>query len=59
MISVKQETERATALGGYAEAPYFHLHGDSDDDQEDMISESESNCSEQWYELDGHEQEAH
>ena len=44
--------------GGYAEAPNFHLHGDSDDDQEDRISESESNCSEQWYELDGQEQEA-
>ena len=45
-------------LGGYAEAPNFHLHGDSDDDQDDMISESESNCSEQWYELGGQEQEA-
>ena len=45
-------------LGGYAEAPSFHLDGDSDDDQEDTISESESNCSEQWYELDGQEQEA-
>ena len=44
--------------GGYAEAPNFHLHGDSDDDQEDRILESESNCSEQWYELDGQEQEA-
>ena len=44
--------------GGYAEAPNFHLHGDSDDDQKDGISESESNCSEQWYELDGQEQEA-
>ena len=30
--------------GGYAEAPNFHLH--------------ETNCSEQWYELDGQEQEA-
>ena len=30
-------------LGGYAEAPNFLLH-DSDDDQDDMISESESNC---------------
>ena len=29
--------------GGYAEAPNFHLHGNSDDDQADMISESESN----------------
>ena len=36
--------------GGYAEAPNFHLHGNSDDDQTDTISESESNCSEQWYE---------
>ena len=32
--------------------------GYADDDQEDRISESESNCSEQWYELDGQEQEA-
>ena len=31
--------------GGYAEAPNFHLHGNSDDDQADTISESESNCS--------------
>ena len=44
--------------GGYAEAPNFHLHGNSDDDQADTSSESESNCSEQWYELDGQEQEA-
>ena len=44
--------------GGYAEAPNFHLDGDSDDDQEDRISESESNCSEQWNELDGQQQEA-
>ena len=44
--------------GGYAEAPNFHLDGDSDDDQEDRMSESESHCSEQWYELDGLEQEA-
>ena len=44
--------------GGYAEAPNVHPDGDSDDDQEDRISESESNCSEQRYELDGHEQEA-
>ena len=44
--------------GGYAEAPNFHLHGNSDDDQADTNSESESNCSEQWYELDGQEQEA-
>ena len=43
--------------GGHAEAPNFHLDGDSDDDQEDRISESESNCSEQWYELDGPKQE--
>ena len=58
MIFGKQETERETATGGDAEAPNFHLGGDSDDDQEDRISESESNCSEQWYELDGQEQEA-
>ena len=43
--------------GGYAEAPNFHLHGNSDDDQADTISESESNCSEQWYELGGQEQD--
>ena len=55
MISVRQETERP---GGYAEAPNFHVHGNSDDDQADTTSESESNCSEQWYELDGQEQEA-
>ena len=39
--------------GGYAEAPNFHFHGNSDEDQVDTVSESESNCSEQWYELDG------
>ena len=44
--------------GGYAEAPKFHLHGNSDDDQADTTSEPELNCSEQWYELDGQEQEA-
>ena len=43
--------------GGYAEAPNFHLDGDSDND-EDWILGSESNCSEQWYELGGQEQEA-
>ena len=37
--------------------PNFHLHGNSDDDQADTIFESESNCSEQWYALDGQEQE--
>ena len=53
MISVKQETA-LDRPGGYAEAPNFHLDGDSDDDQEeDRISESEFNCSEQWYELGG------
>ena len=41
--------------GGYAEAPNFHLDGDSDDD-EDRVSESE--CSESWYDLDADEQEA-
>ena len=34
------------------------MHGNSDDDQADTSSESESNCSEQWYELDDQEQEA-
>ena len=51
---MRQEIERETA----AEAQNFHLHGNSDDDQADTISESESICSEQWYELDGQEQEA-
>ena len=56
---LRQEGDRARDRpGGYAEVPNFHLDGDSDDDQEDRISESESNCSEQWYELDGQEQEA-
>ena len=57
MISGKQETARDRP-GGYTEAPNFRLHGNSDDDQADRISESESNCSEEWYELDGQEQEA-
>ena len=57
MISVRQETAR-DRRGGYAEAPNFHLHGNSDDDQADTISESESNWSEEWYELDDQEQEA-
>ena len=52
MISVKQETA-LDRPGGYAEAPNFHLDGDSVDDQEDRISESVSNCSEQCYELGG------
>ena len=58
MISVRQETERETALVDTLRPPNFHLHGNSDDDQADTTSESESNCSEQWYELDGQEQEA-
>ena len=57
MISVRQETARDRHVG-YAEAPNFLLQGNSDDDQADTISESESNCSEQWYELDGQEPEA-
>ena len=44
--------------GGYAEVPNFHLHGNSDDGLADTISESKSNCSEQWYELGGQDQEA-
>ena len=51
MISLRQETERETALVDMLRSPNYHLHGDSDDDQADTISESESNCSEQWYEL--------
>ena len=55
---LREAGDRARDRAGvYAEAPNFHLDGDSDDD-EDWISESESNCSEQWYELDGQEQEA-
>ena len=55
MICEQQETEPRDRAGGYAEAPNFHLDGDSDDDEDSM---SESECSEQWYELDGQEQEA-
>ena len=51
------DSHRRTALVGTL-APNFHLDGDSDDDQADSISESESKCSKQWYELDGQEQEA-
>ena len=40
MISVRQDRAR-DRHGGYAEAPNFHLDGDSDDDQKDRISESE------------------
>ena len=54
----QQKQQQSNRPGGYAAAPNFHLHGNSDDDQADTISESESNCSEQWYELDGQEQEA-
>ena len=43
--------------GGYAEAPNFHLDGESDDDHEDRISESEPKCSESWYDLDAQEKE--
>ena len=38
--------------------PRISISMETDDDQEDKISESESNCAEQWYELDGQEQEA-
>ena len=57
MISVRQETERETALVDTLRhrIPIFM---ETDDDQADTIAESESNCSEQWYELDGQEQEA-
>ena len=57
-VELRKAGDRARdRAGGFAEAPNLHLDGDSDDD-EDWISESESNCSEQLYELDGHEQEA-
>ena len=36
----------------------FAREGDHQDDDEDRMSESESNCSEQLYELDGQKQEA-
>ena len=43
MDDLREAGDRARdRLGGYAEAPNFHLHGDSDDDQEDRISELES-----------------
>ena len=59
MIDLREAGDRARDRpGGYAEDPNFHLDGDNDDDQEDRISESESNCSAHWYELDAQEQEA-
>ena len=58
MISGKQEIERETALVDMLKPRISISDGDSDDEQEDRISESESNCSEQWYELDGQDQEA-
>ena len=59
IITLREAGDRARDRpGGYAEAPNFHLHGNSADDQADTISESESNCSEQWCELDGQEEEA-
>ena len=47
MISVRAGDTARDRLGGYAEAPKFHLHGDSDDDQEDRIFRIGVNCSEQ------------
>ena len=44
--------------GGYAEAPNFHLDGTVMMTKWPRISESESTCSEQWYELDAQEQDA-
>ena len=49
---MRQETERQTALEDMPRPR------NSDDDQADTISESASNCSVQWYELDGQEREA-
>ena len=47
LAQVKKVVDRARDRpGGYAEAPIFHFDGDSDDDQEDRISESESKCAE-------------
>ena len=42
---LREAGDRVRDPGGYAEAPNFHLHGNSDDDQADTISESESDCS--------------
>ena len=54
MDDLREAGDRARdRAGGYAEAPNFQIDGDSDDDQEGRFSESESTCSEQWYDLDG------
>ena len=43
MDDLREAGDRArNRSGGYAEAPNFHLRGDSDDDQEHRISELES-----------------
>ena len=55
---MRQETERETALVDTLRPRISTSHGNSDDDQADTISESESNRSDQWYELDGQEHEA-
>ena len=57
MISVRQETARDRLVGTLRPRISIFMEN-SDDDQADTTSESESNCSEQWYELDGQEQEA-
>ena len=59
MISEKAGDRARDRPGGFVDDPnFFHHRGNSDDDQADTISESESNCSAQWYELDGQEQKA-
>ena len=58
MISVRQETQRETALVDTLRPRVSIFMETVNDDQADTTSESESNCSEQWYELDGQEQEA-
>ena len=54
---VRDDLREAGDTGDTARDRPGGYDGNSDDDQADTISESESNCSEQWYELDGQEQE--
>ena len=58
MISVRQETERETALVDTPRPRISIFMETVMMIKLDTMSESESNCSEQWYELDGQEQEA-
>ena len=58
MISGRHETERETALVDTLRPRISIFMETVMMIKPDTISESESNCSEQWYELDGQEQEA-